>query len=448
MRRMTIAAAWASIAALSGAQAQDDPSVASFQKAVRAVVEKARPAYVFVGGGSGVCISPDGWILTNHHVAGGGEEWNVRFSGGKQYSADLVGWHPLDDVAVLKVRDGKNLPFVPLGDSDQLRVGDPVIAIGNPFRLGEDNWEPTVTFGIVSALHVYLDNPGYKDAIMTDAQINPGNSGGPLITLRGEVVGINGRIDTKRFQNRVNTGIGYAIPSTQIGRFLPHFMAGGRQWGGHLDGVTIAECGDDRYENCGDYGDGIIVAGLEEDCPAERAGLKLGDIIYHIGGQRIKNANRLHGVVGTFPAGSVVWVKYKRWNAEAKAFEGHDTKLLLGKPEQMKEYYAQAGNRYYGFVPDYHYEGKGFKVGGLDKGGPGEKSDLKPGDLITKVDRRPFASWVDFRRDMGARKPGETVKLTVDRDGTEQEVELKLAQRDLKQDEIGGGGDYGDEEEE
>jgi S1-C subfamily serine protease len=213
------------------AAGQDGGSLAETQKRLRELIAKVSPGYVFVTqGGSGVCVSSDGWILTNFHVAGGAKECKVWFTGGKEFTADLVGWHPLDDVAVLKVRDGKDLPFVAVGDSDAVQVGDPVIAIGNPFALGLKNWEPSVAYGIVSALHVYLDNPGYKDAIQTDAQINPGNSGGPLITMKGEVIGINGRIDIKRFTNRVNSGIGYAIPTNQIARFLPHFRAGGRQW--------------------------------------------------------------------------------------------------------------------------------------------------------------------------------------------------------------------------
>lgn len=425
------------MASAARAQADDAAALAESQKAVRDVVAKVSPGYVFIGGGSGVCITSDGWILTNHHVAGGQKKWKLRFCGGKEFSADLVGWHPLDDVAVLKIPDGKDLPFVPMGNSDLVKVGDPVIAVGNPFNLGSENWEPSIAYGIVSAMHVYLDNPGYKDAIQTDAQINPGNSGGPLVTMKGEVIGINGRIDIKRFMNRVNTGIGYAIPTNQIARFLPHFKAGGRQWGGHLQGLTIGECGDDNYEHTGEYGDGVFIGGIDEDCPGEKAGLKLGDILYNIAGHRITNANRLHGVVGSFPAGSVAPVKGKRWSAEKKAFVGFEAKLLLGSIEQMKEYYAQAGNRYYGFTPDYFHEGDGFKVGDVDAGAAGAKAGLKAGDLIVQVDGRPLKSWIDFRQDMGARKPGDAAKLKVRRGLQELELELTLGQRDLSQDAIG-----------
>ncbi|HEY3227145.1 MAG TPA: trypsin-like peptidase domain-containing protein [Planctomycetota bacterium] len=432
MRRITLV-----ILGLAGLAArQEGGAIDEAQKRLREVLARVTPAYIFIDGGSGVCISADGWMVTNHHVAGGQKVWPMRFSGGKEGVADLIGWHPLDDVAVLKIRDGKDLPFVPMGDSDAVRVGDPVIAIGNPFNLGAENWEPTISVGIVSAMHVYLDSPGYKDAIQTDTSVNPGNSGGPLITMKGEVVGINGRINP-RFMNRVNTGIGYAIPTNQIARFLPHFKAGGRQWGGHLDGVQVGECGDDRFENVGEYGDGTFIHGIDEGCPAEKAGLKEGDILYSIGGQRITNNNRCFGVIGTWPAGSVVPVKAKRWNPAKKAFEGFETKLLLGSVEQMKEYYAQAGNRYYGFTPDYYHEGAGFKVGEVDSGAPGAKAGLKPGDLIMEAGGKRVANWVEFRQEMGARKPGDVVKLKVRRGMEELEPELTLDQRDLSQDQVG-----------
>ena len=425
------------MAATLGAR-QDGASLAETQKRLREVIARVTPAYVFIDGGSGVCISADGWMVTNHHVAGGQKTWPVRFSGGKQGTADLIGWHPLDDVAVLKIRDGKDLPFVPMGDSDQVRVGDPVFAVGNPFDLGSQNWEPTVTYGVVSALHVYLDSPGYKDAIQTDAQVNPGNSGGPLFTMKGEVVGINGRINP-RFMNRVNTGIGYAIPMNQIVRFLPHFKAGGRQWGGNLNGLVPGDWSGEYEVEAppGDYGDGIFVGGITEDTPSQKAGLRLGDVIYNIAGHRITNNNRYYGVVGSYPAGTVVAVKAKRWNGAKKAYEGFETKVLLGDPDELNECHAQAGNRYYGFTPDYYHEGAGFKVGKVDSGAPGAKAGLKPGDLIVEAAGKKVASWVEFRMEIGAHKVGDVIKLKVRRGMEELEPELTLDERNLSQDEVG-----------
>ncbi|HEU4339286.1 MAG TPA: PDZ domain-containing protein, partial [Planctomycetota bacterium] len=245
------------------------------------------------------------------------------------------------------------------------------------------------------------------------------------------------RIDVKRFTNRVNSGIGYAIPTNQIMRFLPHFKAGGRQWGGYLEGVHVGECGDDRYEHTGEYGDGTFIFSIDEGCPADKAGLKEGDILYNIGGHRIVNNNRFFGVLGTYPAGSLVPVKAKRWNKEKKAFEGVEARVLLGKIEDMKEFYAQAGNRYYGFTPDYYHEGPGFKVAEADAGAPGAKAGLKIGDLILEADGKKLANWVEFRQEMGARKPGDAVKLKVRRGMEELELALTLDKRDLSQDQIG-----------
>ena len=295
-------------AALLVCQDGELQKIQALQKSLRDVVEKVKPAYVFFGNGSGVCISSDGWALTNFHVSGDRQGQRVRMPGGRQFVADIVGFDPLGDISLCKLRDAKDLPFCELGDSDALQVGQHVIAVGNPFLLGNGSWEPTVTFGIVSALHRYMDNPGYFDAIQTDAQINPGNSGGPLITMDGKVVGINGRIDIKRFMNRVNTGIGYAIPSRQIQRYMEAFKRGGRVFEGFIDGIQIGECGDNRYDNVGEYGDGVFVARVDAETPGGKAGFEPGDILFEVEGYRVSNANRFHGVVSNWPEGATKFV--------------------------------------------------------------------------------------------------------------------------------------------
>ncbi len=312
-------------------QERDLDRILKQQEKLHAVIDQVSPAFVFIANGSGVCISEDGWILTNHHVAGNGRSHTVHFSGGASHKATVIGFDPQGDISVLKIAGGKNLPYCKLGDSDELRIGQPVIAVGNPFLLGRQNWQPTITYGIVSALHRYMDNPGYFDAIQTDAQINPGNSGGPLITLEGRIVGINGRIDIKRFRNRVNTGIGYAIPSNQIRRYLPKFKQGGRVREGYLSGLTVGECGDTRYDNTLDYGDGVFVAGLEEDCPSEKAGLQTGDILIRGGGYPIYNLNRFHGVMANWPQGESIKIQIRR--LEGKEWKTHEFTVLLGRPE-------------------------------------------------------------------------------------------------------------------
>lgn len=425
----SLLAVWVVFAGATAARAQEDRDlreIEALQKKLHACVAKVKPAYVFIGGGSGVCITADGWILTNHHVAGDNRSWPVRFAGGKQHTADVVGFDPHGDISVLKIRGGKDLPHCELGDSDALRVGHYVIAVGNPFLLGNDSWEPTITFGIVSALHRYMDNPGYFDAIQTDAQINPGNSGGPLIDLDGRVVGINGRIDIKRFMNRVNTGIGYAIPANQIRRYLPRFQAGGRVFEGYLHGVTIGECGDDRYENVGEYGDGVFAAALEEGCPADRAGMKLGDILFESEGYRIVNSNRFHGVMGNWPQGETIRIKVKRLN-EKKEREVHELRVFLGDPEQIRMRDASTGKVETGFRPSFDFDDLGVEVDEVAADGPAAKAGLKSGDVVKKVDGRRVRNFDEFKETLAEKKPGDTIKLTVLRGEKETEIPLVLA---------------------
>ena len=207
-------------------QGLDDAAAERLDAKVHEVVAKVKPAFVFIRGGSGVLISADGYMLTNHHVLADGQpstnrkETDVVLPGIRQFKADVVGKDPHGDIVLLKLRDAEGLPHVTFGDADALNVGEYVLAVGDPFLAGRSDFEPTVTVGVVSALHRYQNT--YTDAIQTDASVNPGNSGGPLFNLRGELVGINGQI-MARFGNRVNTGIGFAIPSTQIQRFLPRF---------------------------------------------------------------------------------------------------------------------------------------------------------------------------------------------------------------------------------
>lgn len=313
------------------AQERRDPLL-ELQKKVTAVIEKVRPAFVFIGGGSGVVISPDGYIVTNHHVAGEGKAWTVRLTGGKTYKADTLGFDVRGDITLLKIRDAKDLPYVELGDSDALAIGEHVIAMGNPFLLGNENWEPTFTLGIVSAMHRFQG--GYMDAVQTDAQINPGNSGGPLMTLEGKVIGINGRI-AMRFQNRVNTGVGYAIPSNQIKYFLPELKKGGRVQHGFIEGLQIVDSDDPRFERA-EYGDGVLVTAVTQDSAADKAGFLPGDIIMEAEGFKTFNTLRFRGVVESRPVGATVQIKVRR-KTEKGETSVLDLKAYLGITETAPE---------------------------------------------------------------------------------------------------------------
>ena len=208
----------------------------ALEKRIKSVVADCKPAFVFIKGdqgagyssGSGFCISPDGYVLTNDHVIAGARSVVAYMTGGRYFKTVVVGRDPGGDVALLKLEGKGKFPFVKLGDSQAVRPGQRVLALGDPFLTGSENvfvpgapanFEPAVSMGIVSAVHRYSET--YNDAIQVDLAVNRGNSGGPLITLDGKVVGINGKIET-RFALGINTGVGYAVPSNQISRFMKH----------------------------------------------------------------------------------------------------------------------------------------------------------------------------------------------------------------------------------
>ena len=188
------------------------------------VAQKVNPAFVSVGGGSGVIISSDGYILTNHHVTRGIPKWLVISPGGVVHRADLVGYDSIGDIALLKILKGKNLPYVELGDSDKIQPGQAIFALGNPWGLAGPEGHPTLTFGIISAINRFQG--GYGDCFQIDAPINPGNSGGPTFDFQGRLLGINGQI-RPRFGRRTFSGVGLAIPINQIKNFLPLLKKGG-----------------------------------------------------------------------------------------------------------------------------------------------------------------------------------------------------------------------------
>ena len=231
--------------------------------------------------GSGFIISKDGYILTNNHVVEDADEVKVTLSDEKSYDAKIIGMDKRTDLAVLKINVDHDLPIVALGDSSKLEVGDWVIAIGNPFGL-----ERTVTAGIVSARGRVIGSGPYDDFIQTDASINPGNSGGPLFNLRGEVVGINAAIVAG------GQGIGFAIPVNMAKDLLPQLKSGkvSRGW----LGVQIQKVTPELAESFHlDSEKGALVADVVEDSPADRAGIKTGDIILSFNGREVDSMRKL-----------------------------------------------------------------------------------------------------------------------------------------------------------
>jgi serine protease Do len=269
------------------------------------VIAKTNAAFVFVGGGSGILVSPDGYILTNHHVAGDRKQWTVRIEGtGRMHVSDLVGTDPVGDLALLKVRDAKNLAYVEFGDINQVHVGQQVLAIGDPFKLADQDGPPSVSLGTVSALHRFQQN--YCDAIQTDCAVNPGNSGGPLVTLDGKLIGITGQI-MSRFGAKANTGIGYAIPVDQIQRFYPLLKeAGGKVvYHGQLpDGVWFPN---EVHET-----QTPVVERVDAGSDAEKAGFQKNDKILSVDGKPVYSYSRLKGIVRSYPENSVLNIKIER----------------------------------------------------------------------------------------------------------------------------------------
>ena len=274
------------------------------------VVARARAATVAVfatggrGGGSGVLISPDGYALSNFHVtSGAGDAMQCGLSDGKLYDAVIVGIDPRGDVALIKLLGRDDFPFAPMGDSDQLRLGDGCYAMGNPFLLATD-FAPTVTYGIVSGIHRYQYPAGtlleYADCIQTDASINPGNSGGPLFNNEGEVVGINGRGSFEK-RGRVNVGVGYAISINQIKKFMG-YLRSGRIVDHATLGAAVATSEDGR----------VRITQILDNSDAYRRGLRYDDELVAFGGRSINTTNGFKNALGTFPKGWRVPLTFRR----------------------------------------------------------------------------------------------------------------------------------------
>lgn len=292
-------AAWM-LASSAGAAPPNLDQVLRDQAARIATIQRVAPAVVcvfdadFSGGGSGVLIDASGYGLTNFHMVAGmmGERrgWGA-LSDGKKYELEVLGIDPTGDVAMFRLVGRKDFPFAPLGDSNAVRVGDTVMAMGNPFSLSDD-YAPTVTMGLVTGVHRYQwgvgKNLAYTDCLQVDASINPGNSGGPLFNSDGAVIGINGRISVNT-RGRFNVGFGYAISSNQIKMFIPALRAGLLTRHG-----TLLATVDDR--------DGVMFVEAAPDGAADRAGIAPGDRLIAIDDIRITSTNRFVSVMGTYPA--------------------------------------------------------------------------------------------------------------------------------------------------
>ena len=277
------------------------------------------------GLGSGVVVSPEGYILTNFHVIDGADEIEVAHNDGRKYKARVVGSDPESDLAVLRIPADHKLPVITFGSSDTLRVGDVVLAIGNPFGVGQ-----TVTSGIVSALgRSHLGINTFENFIQTDAAINPGNSGGALVDANGHLIGINTAIYS---QSGGSMGIGFAIPVSLAKSIMEQIVKTGGVTRGWV-GIEVQELTPDLAESFKLSGtDGALIAGVMRGSPADKAGIKPGDVLIQVGGKKVKDAQTMLDLIAALQPGSAARFTVKR--------EGRDVALdiTIGKrPRPPKE---------------------------------------------------------------------------------------------------------------
>jgi len=372
--------------------------------------------------GTGFVIDKEGFILTNNHVVEQTEELKVRLSDEKEFKAQIVGRDPKTDLALIKINSERPLVPLVLGDSDRVDVGDWVVAIGNPFGLGN-----TVTAGIVSAKYRQIGGGPYDNFIQTDASINPGNSGGPLLNLEGEVIGVNSAIFS---QSGGNIGIGFAIPINMAKQLLPQLRQGkvSRSW----LGVMIQNITPELKDKLGlGTDEGALVSDVVSGGPAEKSGIKRGDVILQFDGKAIRSSRDLPFVVASTPIGKTVTVEVMRdsqrmnlqvkteeLKEEAEAAPPSEARPYLGMevqeitPEMAKNYGLSRTT--------------GVIIVQVENGSPAAEAGLSQGDIIVEIDKKQIDSLRTFNQLMAEVKEGDTILFLIDRGGTTIFVTLNV----------------------
>lgn len=389
----------------------------------------------FNGQGSGVVIREDGYILTNRHVVEDAQKIEVRFKDGRTFPATIRGLDPRSDVAVLKI-ETKGLPAAKFADSDKLRVGEFAIAIGAPFNL-----DYSVTFGHVSAKGrtdllpgVAPGTPMDQDFIQTDANINPGNSGGPLVNINGEIIGINTLI------RGIGTGIGFAIPSNMAREIADMLIKDGKVVRARLgiEARSLREDEELRRKTFKGATDGVLVSGILVDGPAAKSELKLEDVITHVEGMPIGNAQQLRNAVRN-KAGKPVTLSVVR--------DGKPMKIKL-TPEEWPDEPQLTSTRSKGagetqadelgitvkaltreLAKEYNLRlTEGLVITGVASGGLAERRGLKPGTVITEVNGKPVADLRDFNVALKGADLKKGIRLEIIADGFKKFEVLKAAE--------------------
>jgi serine protease Do len=370
--------------------------------------------------GSGVIVSPEGYILTNNHVVDGATDVRVTLGDKREFKARIVGTDAKTDVAVLKI-DATSLPVMTIGDSSKVQIGDTALAMGNPFGVGQ-----TVTSGIISAMGRSLGGSieEYEDFIQTDAPINPGNSGGALINDRGELIGINTAIVTGGGSSEGSHGVGFAVPVNLARSVMDQILKNGKVTRAYL-GVMVQEVTPAIAKSFGASGlSGALVGDVSPDGPALKAGLEKGDIILDVNGKPVADNNSLRNNISMMEPGAIVKVHVLRNGSE------RDLTVKLAeypaKEEQAKlEKSGDDGTAQGISVEDLdaqlrHQAGvpagtTGVVVTDVSPSSPAATAGLRPGDVIQEVNRKPVTNASEFKQAMS--KAGDEPVLLVNRHG-------------------------------
>jgi len=383
----------------------------------------SRPEKV-TGVGSGFFISADGYIITNNHVVEDAVKVKVITSTDQEYSARIIGKDPKTDLALLKVK-GDNFPFVTLGDSNSVEVGEWVLAIGNPFYQ-----DLSVTAGIISAKGRQLGAAQYEDFLQTDAAINRGNSGGPLINMEGKVIGINSAIIAPAGGN---VGIGFAIPANMANKVVRDLQAKGRVVRGWF-GISIRTLTEEEAKDFDIPMSGALITDITGDSPASRAGLRRNDMIVEINGQRIKTDTDLKRIMADSSPGDImdltVYRGSEKLKMKIKVAESPDSTYRVsgtGEENTSLDLGMVLVNNNRNLAREYDLRtAKGILVREVKRGSAAAQSDIKTGDVIFGINRYEINTVNEFRDILAKKAPGSSVFLYINRYGDEFIIKFQL----------------------